>query len=344
MRSPATPGSGGIEGAGRADRRGVERRDFLRGTVLVGAGITLAGARPALAQAETREGIPTRVLGRTGARVTVLGLGTAPIGEGPVDTAGAERVFGEVMDRGVNYIDTARIYGNAEEALGRLVPARRDDLFLVTKVWTDNGAKAEELLNTSLRTLRTDHVDLVHIHHIGGKNVDRALAPDGVLAHLLRARDAGKLRFIGLSGHARPPRFVRMLRTGEIDVVMCVMNYADRNTYGFEESVLPECRARGVGVAAMKVYAGIKGGFRNHRNAAVGCATPAERLPQALAYALDLEGVSTAVIGPYTLAQALQNIEFAKAYAPLAPAAREEILAFGRELGPRLGLRYGPLT
>lgn len=318
---------------------GLTRREFLLRTAAAGAGI--AGSSWA---ADAAEALPTRVLGRTGARVTILGLGTAPIGEGPVETPEAARIFGEVMDRGVNYIDTAYIYGNAEEALGQLIPSRRDKLFLVTKVWTDEAARAEEMLHTSLERLKTDHVDLVHIHHVGGKDVDKILAKGGLLEFLLKAKQAGKLRFIGMSGHARPPRFLRMLETDQIDVMMSVMNYADRNIYNFEGDVLPECRRRNVGVAAMKVYAGIKGGFPNHRRASVGCNTPHDRLPLALAYALDLEGVSVAVVGPYTLEQAIENVELAKRYRPLTADQRSQLLAWGKTLAEELGPRYGPVA
>ncbi len=320
------------------DRR-LDRREFLRTTAIAGAAV--AGGI-GFAQETAAGDLPTRILGRTNARVTVLGLGTAPIGEGPPDTDEAERIFGEVMDRGVTYIDTARSYGNAEEALGRLVPARRDSLFLVTKAWAETAEQAGKSLTESLRQLKTDHVDLCHIHHIGGKSIDRVLAADGVLQYLLDQKEAGKLRFIGMSGHARPSNFVRMLETEQIDVVMCVMNYADRNTYAFDAKVLPKCREQNVGAVAMKAYAGIKGGFPNHRSAHVGCATPSERLPQALAWALDLEGVTAAVIGPYTVEQAIQNVEFARAYQPLTDEQRADLEAFGQQLAAQIGPRYGP--
>jgi len=317
----------------------LNRRDFLARAALTMAGLA---ANPLAAAAGSDAPLPTRVLGRTKAKVTILGLGTAPIGEAMVERNEAERIFGEVMDRGVNYIDTARIYGHAEEVLGNLVPSRRDKLFLVTKVWTDSAAAAEKAFEESLRRLKVEHVDLVHIHHIGGKDVEKVLAADGVLAYLLKQKQAGKLRFIGMSGHAGPSRFLRMLETGQIDVVMAVMNYADRNIYGFEGKVLPVCRKQNVGVVAMKVYAGIKGGFPNHRKGWVGCATPPDRLAKALAYALDLEGVSAAIVGPFTLQQALQNVESARNYKPLTDAERNELLAYGKELAPQLGPRYGP--
>lgn len=323
----------------------LNRRCFLRHATL-GSAAAVFGIGEARSRlwAAGEGPLPTRVLGRTQARVSILGLGTAPVGEALVEPKEAVRIFGAAMDGGVTYIDTAYIYGNAEQVLGELVPARRDQLFLVTKVWTDTAARAQQMFEESLRRLKVDHVDLVHIHHIGDKNLDRVRADDGVLAYLLKQKAAGKLRFIGLSGHARPPRFVTMLETGHIDVVMAVMNYADRNTYDFEGAVLPECRKRNVGVVAMKVYAGIKGGFPNHKKAGVGCVTPPERLEQAMAYALDLEGVSAAIIGPFTREQAVQNVEFARRYRPLTGPERDDLLAYGRELAPKLGSRYGPVS
>jgi aryl-alcohol dehydrogenase-like predicted oxidoreductase len=125
---------------------------------------------------------------------------------------------------------------------------------------------------------------------------------------------------------------------------MCVMNYADRNIYGFESKVLPECRRQNVGVVAMKVYAGIKGGFKNHKKGHVGCATAPRNLPAALAYALDLDGVASAVVGPYTLEQAVQNVEFARKYNPLTEDQRKSLLGDGQELATELGPRYGPVA
>ena len=214
----------------------------------------------------------------------------------------------------------------------------------MTKCWTDTGPRAQQMFEESLRTLKTDHVDLVHIHNVGNKNLDKVLAKDGILECLLKQKEAGKTRFIGISGHERPPVFLKMLETDQIDVLMAVMNYADRNIYDFESKVLPECRKRNVGVVAMKVYAGIKGGFPNHRNGGVGCNTPPEMMGKAMAYALDLEGVCVANVGPFTMEQAIQNVELARKYKPLTEAERQELLAYGKQLAPTLGPRYGPVA
>ncbi|OHB75971.1 MAG: hypothetical protein A2Z25_13115 [Planctomycetes bacterium RBG_16_55_9] len=324
-------------------QRGINRREFLRRASYAGAGFALTLV-PRRTFAETSEPLPTRILGRTKAKVSILGLGTAPVGEGPVEVQEGIRIFSEVLDRGVTYVDTARIYGEAEEILGHIIPKRRDKLFVVSKISTDNAARAEQSLSESLRQLKTDHLDLVHIHSIGSKKIDRVLAKDRVLEYLLKQKETGKIRFIGISGHNRPPNFVRMLETDQIDVLMCVMNYADRNIYDFENKVLPEAKKRNVGCAAMKVYAGIKGGFPNHRSGYVGCATEPARLPEALAYALDLNGVSVAVVGPYTVEQAIQNVQFARDYKPLSEQQRTSLMEYGRKLAETLGPRYGSVT
>jgi len=321
----------------------MDRRKFLKKAGLAGAGLVLGAIQQPL-RAQPSDALPTRILGRTKQKVTILGLGTAPVGEGPVEVQDGVRIFSEVLDRGVTYVDTARIYGEAEEMLGHVIPKRRDKLFVVTKVSTDSAARAEQSLSESLRQLKTDHLDLVHIHSIGSKNLDKVLAADGVLAYLLKQKEAGKIRFIGVSGHNRPANFVRMIQTDQIDVLMCVMNYADRNIYDFEGKVLPEARKRNVGCVAMKVYAGIKGGFPYHSKGYVGCATEPAYLPQALAYALDLEGVSVAVVGPYTVEQAIQNVEFARKYTPLSEQQRDSLMEYGRKLAETLGPRYGAVT
>lgn len=322
----------------------LDRREFLKTSSGVGATLTL-GAQMAKADVGSpSDAMPMRVLGRTGAKVSILGLGTAPVGEGPVDVQEGIKIFRAAIDRGVNYIDTARSYGNAEEILSHIVPQQRDKLFLVTKAWTDSGSKAESLLSESLRQLKTDYIDLVHIHHVGGKDIDKVLANDGILPYLLKQKEAGKIRFIGVTSHCRPDRVVRMIETGQIDVAMTVINYADAFTYDFHKKILPAAEKHNTALAAMKVYVGIKGGFPNHRKGYVGCVTPQERMPQAMAYALDLERVEVAVVGPYTVEQAIQNTEIAKQYQPLTPQQHAALIETGRQIAPDLGTRYGPLT
>jgi predicted aldo/keto reductase-like oxidoreductase len=346
MKNDLTHDRPAIHDCGRAPRTRdkIARREFIKRAGYTGAGLALAFFKQGLSAKSASPELPKRLLGRTGQKVSILGLGTAPVGEGPVGLQEGIKIFGEAIDRGVTYIDTARIYGNAEEILGHLVPKRRDRLFIATKVSTHTAEGAERSLGESLRRLKIDHVDLVHIHSIGSKNLDRVLGKGGALEYLLKQKELGKTRFIGISGHNRPPNFLHMVETDQIDVLMCVMNYADRNIYDFEGKVLSEAKKRNVGCAAMKVYAGIKGGFPNHRHGYVGCATEPARLPQALAYALDLDGVAVAVVGPYTVEQAAKNVEFALKYQPLSREKHASLMEYGKKLASSLGPRYGPIT
>jgi hypothetical protein len=133
----------------------ITRRRFL-GKVVGGttAAIVLPNLTTAAEKSKSEDTLARRVLGRTKEKVTILGLGTAPVGEGPVDVEEGIKIFGAAIDRGVNYIDTARIYGNAEEILGHLIPKSRDKLFVVTKVSTDSADRAERtILTLSISTV-----------------------------------------------------------------------------------------------------------------------------------------------------------------------------------------------
>ncbi|UCE46629.1 MAG: aldo/keto reductase, partial [Phycisphaerales bacterium] len=143
----------------RETHRQMNRRAFLKKAGSAGTGLILAATSQPLG-AQVADELPTRVLGRTKEKVSILGLGTAPAGEGPVGLQEGIRIFSEAIDRGVTYVDTARIYGNAEEILGHIIPKQRERLFIVTKVSTDNAARAERSLGESMRLLKTEQIDL----------------------------------------------------------------------------------------------------------------------------------------------------------------------------------------
>ena len=146
----------------------IGRRTFLKSAGAVGIGIGL-GALGHAASTAPDGPLPTRILGRTKQKVSILGLGTAPVGEGPVDVQEGMKIFGEAIDRGVTYIDTARIYGNAEEILGHLIPKKRDKLFIVTKIPTNKEEWSEPKswrakLEEQLGRLDTEYIDLLLFH------------------------------------------------------------------------------------------------------------------------------------------------------------------------------------
>ena len=233
----------------------VSRRVFLHGATALGGSALLAKGFALGSESTGKSDLPRRVLGKTKEKVPVLALGTAPCGQSKtVDTRSVIAIVNEALDLGVNYLDSARIYGNSEEAIGKALRGRRHEAFLTTKVWADDAEKARKSFEQSLRELQTDFVDLVFLHSVGNREVDRVTAEDGALKYLLGQKEAGKARFVGISGHSRSPSFIPLLESGDIDVAMIAMNFVDRYTYKFESQVLPVANKHNVGVACMKVF------------------------------------------------------------------------------------------
>ena len=320
------------------------RRSFIQGASVLGGSALLAGQAVA-AQASSKHTLPRRVLGKTNQEVTTLALGTWPCGrckELDVDAVG--RLVKEALDLGINLIDTAHNYGKAEEAIGKALGAQRDQVFLTTKVWADTAAEARESLEASLRILKTDHVDLVYLHSVGNRDVSRAMADDGAMAYLVEQKKQGKTRFVGISGHSRTETFLPLVESGYVDVVMMAMNFVDRHVYGFEDKVLPVAVQHNLGVACMKVFGGMRGGFPAADGPNTGTQMDAQHLRQAVRYALGLPGVATLVIGPHTVEQLRQNVEFVATYEPLTAEEQAALTQLGRRMAPEWGPHYGPVA
>lgn len=288
-----------------------------------------------------------RVLGRTGQAITIVGLGSAPIGQSRPGVAEGVAVYRAALDAGINYVDTAHNYDDAERYLGELVPAFRDRIFLVTKALprsSDPKTAAMEMelqFEQSLRLLKTDHVDLLHIHSVGDKSPEMILAPDGPMDFVKKMKDKGLTRFIGITGHNRINHFVPVIETGEVDALMVTLNFADYHQYAFEEQVLPAARKHGCGILAMKVFGGHvnnAGGYSKKGPAKM----PSDYLQRALRYSLGIEGVASAVLGVYDADEVKQNVEWAKAYKPLSKKERLALRETGSLLAREWGPRFGP--
>jgi aryl-alcohol dehydrogenase-like predicted oxidoreductase len=331
----------------------MNRRQFLADLgSCVGAGALMAPtlAAPLTPEAATNAaGIPLRTLGRTKAQVTTVGLGTACIGHSMPGAATGVPVYRAAMEAGINLIDTARGYDDAEGYLGELMGEWRDKIFLTTKAMPggDTPAQAARAMQRdfeqSLRLLKTDHVDLLYIHNVGNFPPENILGPGGALDFARQMKDTGKTRFIGITGHCRVPRFADILKTGEIDALMVVLNFVDYHTYRFEEQVLPEARRQGCGIIAMKVFGGHGRGFAGYRHRGPA-RMPAEHLENALRYSLGIEGVASAVLGAYTIEEVRQNVAWAKRGAALAPDERVALREQGQKLMAAWGSRFGPAT
>jgi uncharacterized protein len=291
--------------------------------------------------------LPQRVLGRTGERVPILGLGTAPGGMG-LDDADAVALFESAIDQGVTYLDTAPAYERAQKQLAQILPRRRDEVFLVTKTFTADRAEAISKLEEALRDLRTDAVDLAYVHSLGSLDADQVLGENGALAGLREAQRRGLTRYIGVTGHHLPGRLLRCVEEGGIDVIMVALNFADSITYGFEHSVLPTAVANNVGVAAMKVYGGAEEMIyatteqEERRRSAIEAVIPDFDYELALRWALSLPGVGTAVVGMYTEKELQQNIEWARRFRPLDEAEQLKLQDQAQRLATHWGEHYGP--
>ena len=290
--------------------------------------------------------LPQRILGKTGEQVPILGLGTAPGGFGLEDAAAIELIE-MAIDRGVTYLDTAPGYERAQSQLGNIVPRRRDEIFLVTKVLTSDGKEAVEKLEENLRVLQTDAVDVCYVHSLGHLDVDQVLAKDGSLAGLRDAQKRGLTRYVGFTAHHKPAWSERVLREADVDVAMFALNFADHQTYGFDRTVLPAALAQNTGIAAMKVFGGAKDmeyhttAEERDRPSALRVVDPAFDHEQSLRWSLGLEGVSLAVIGMYSPQELERNIEWVRRFQPLAPAENRTLLDSGRDFASAWGEHYG---
>ena len=286
--------------------------------------------------------LPTRRFGKTGERVPILGLGSAPAGIGLTDEQAAE-LFHTCLDRGVTYIDTAPGYNRAHVQLGQVLPQRRDEVFLATKAFAGTADELYAIHEQSLRDLNTDCVDLLYAHCIGSFEVEKVLAPDGVFAGLRELKRRGLTRYIGFTSHHHTPRSAELLQRVEsgdleVDAVMLAMNFVDRHTYGFERRVLPLAEKLDLGVACMKVFGGARDmDYEKHRVSHLGDRPhhPAFR------YALGLPGVAVAVVGMFTLEELERNLEWAKTWEPLTGPEAERLDEQGRAIAAEWGPHFG---
>ena len=272
-------------------------------------------------------------------------LGAAPCGiADDVSLDEVSQIVNLAIDLGINSIDTAPAYGKSQEGIGRALGARRKEILLATKVMADTIAEAETSLANSLKTLKTDYVDVLYFHHLGDRQVDKARNPDGVFTWLLKQKHAGKCRFVGLSGHNRPGRFIPFLEHGDVDVILVAINFVDRHTYNFEESVLPVARKYNTGILAMKVF-----GAPDEKTGSWGTRKAKPRVGEAnvelaIRYALGVPGVATANLGVHTTEQLRQNVEFVASYQPLSATENADLLKRGKEMAADWGPHFGPVT
>jgi predicted aldo/keto reductase-like oxidoreductase len=278
--------------------------------------------------AGTAAKLPTRTLGKTGLEVSILGFGSGSRFLMYQDDDKALEALSRALDLGITYIDTAHSYGNgkSEERIGRLMPERRKQITLATKLSARKADDARRQIELSLKRLQTDRLDVLHIHALSGPEDLAAIEkPDGILKALYEARDQKIARAIGITCHAAPAALKTALERHDFDCTQMALNAAmarmaegrggmkatPMTEGGFEELALPVAVRKGMGVIAMKVFA---------QDQIVGAA-PIEKL---LAYSLSLP-VSLASVGMPKPEFIARNIELARAFTPMSDADRRRL-------------------
>jgi uncharacterized protein len=305
------------------------RRSFIRGAAILGAAPLFAGGSMAQDQNQNQNKdqsqqipagtVPKKPLGRTDVQVSAMGLGGYHLGSVATDQA-ANEIVAKALDHGIDFFDNAWEYhdGLSEERLGKALKGKRDRAFVMTKVCTHGRDKkiAMRMLEESLRRLQTDHLDLWQIHEVVYDNdPDLIFAPNGAAEALLAAKQQGKVRFIGFTGHKDPEIHLKMLAHDfPFDTAQMPLNCCDATFRSFETHVLPEATRRGIAALGMKSLGG-SGELVRH-----GAVTP----EQGLRYAMSLP-VATTISGVDTMQVLNQNLKVAVNFEPLAAAAMQAL-------------------
>jgi predicted aldo/keto reductase-like oxidoreductase len=302
------------------NRDDFERREFLEklGSVSLSALV----ARGLFAADERKGDMIYRQLGKTGERVSAIGIGGSHIGN-PADEQVAIRIIRTAIDRGINFMDNCWDYhdGKSEQWMGdALRDGYRTKVFLMTKFDGRTKAAAAKQIDESLKRLQTDHIDLMQYHeNIRMEDPDRFFADGGPLEALLEAKKLGKIRYIGFTGHKDPAVHLRMLEIAKqhnfhFDTAQMPLNILDAQFRSFAHEVVPKLVEQQIGVLGMKPMA--SGAIpRNNIATAIEC----------LHYALSLP-TSVVITGCDSPDRVDQAFEAARTFKPLSNADMSALL------------------
>lgn len=279
--------------------------------------------------------LPTRILGRTGVPVTLLGVGGFHVGW--TEERNAAEVIETAMEGGIRFFDTAESYqkGESERRYGKyLVPKYREEIFIMTKTQAGDAKTAQEHLDGSMKRMGVDVIDLWQIHTIRNpEDVDSRLA-NGVLDVLIKAKEQGKVRYIGFTGHTNPEAHLRMLQqtctADPFDTCQMPVNAIDPQAHSFVNQVTPVLQDRNIALLAMKTLADGRFFALKRRLDRIQWQTENPIIPtslsirDALAYAWS-QPCATLVTGAENASLLREKIDLAKAFAPLTPAQLIEI-------------------
>jgi uncharacterized protein len=296
----------------------MDRRTFVGGAV---AGVGMLGVR---AKASEPSGdIPTRVFGKTGVKVTMVGQAGARLALCRTKEVARLQVQ-HALARGVTFFDCARSYwgGHSEEVYGDVLPPHRKEIFLTTKSTQRTREGAEKELAQSLAAMKTDYLDLWQVHAVQDQaDVDKVFAPGGAMEAFEAAKKAGKCRFIGFTGHHDPAAHLAMLKAyDKWDSILMPLHAADPAYMSFQEQVLPVAVERGMAIQAMKVFG----------NAFLLRVLSVE---ECLRYSLSLP-IHVANLGCSSPGQLDDDIRIAQNFKPYSPQEMQEVAKLAVTAGP----------
>ncbi|MGA9586802.1 MAG: aldo/keto reductase [Terracidiphilus sp.] len=270
--------------------------------------------------------VPKRPMGKTGLQVSILGMGGYHLGTID-DQSEVTDMVAKALDHGINFFDNAWEYhkGVSEELVGAALKGKRDKAIVMTKVCTHGRKKdvAMRMLEESLTRLQTDHLDVWQVHEVIYYNdPEKAYEPDGVLEALVTAKQQGKVRFVGFTGHKNPSIHLDMLKRGfAFDTIQFPINPFDPSYRSFEREVLPVAVQKGMAVFSMKSMSG------SGESIVHGALTPTE----ALSYAMSVPGVSSTISGMDSMAVLDQNLRILSGFQPLNEKEMDELRRHGQQ-------------
>jgi aryl-alcohol dehydrogenase-like predicted oxidoreductase len=292
----------------------LDRRGFLKTAALTTASAALG---PWAQAAELYGKMPMRVLGRTGLKVSSIGVGGYHASV-PKEEGESIALLHRAIDLGVNFFDNADCYhkGMAEERMGKALEGYRKKVILMTKVDQRDAAGSLQTLETSLRRLRTDYLDLWQFHGVEKmEELDQIFGPGGALETAEKARKDGKIRFIGVTGHADPQVHLAALKRYPFDTIQMPINVLDPHFKSFRKTVVDEAVSRNPGVIAMKTLS--MGKILSYRVATVA---------EALRWVWS-QPVSVLVSGCENVEQLNYNVYLAKTFTPMPEDEQAALLA-----------------
>src|SRR5512133_1486337 len=309
----------------------MKRRAFIGSTALgsLAFGLTSFGKNDSMA----KEPIPKRTLGKTGEQLSVIGFGGIMLNGNPQDFA--NDMVARAYDAEVNYYDVAPSYGNAISKLGPALKPYRDKCFLACKTTERSAEGAQKELEESLRGMETDHFDLYQLHALSSTDeVEKVFAPGGAMEVFLKAREQGKVRFLGFSAHSEDAALLAMKKF-DFNTILFPINFNCWHQGNFGPRAFAEAKAKGMGILALKAMAMslLKPGEAKHyKNVWYTPMEDEEMASLALRYSLSKD--ITAAVPPGDSKFFWQALEIVKDFKPVTQEETDRLISFAGDSTP----------